>query len=70
MIEDIKKYPVYYNNKEYEIRIEEEKLYMSYGYIYDYDKYINIYEVITYKGYLLGIYSLAKIKKNIKKYIV
>ena len=65
MIEDIKKYPVYYNNKEYEIKIEEEKLFMNDGYIYDI--YINIYEVITYEGYLLGIYPLAKTKKKYKK---
>lgn len=48
MSETIKKYPIYYKNKEYEIRIEEERIYDC-----TYDEYINIYEVNTYTSYLL-----------------
>lgn len=57
MSETIKKYPIYYKNKEYEIRIEEENIYDC-----TYYEYINIYEVNTYTFYLLGYPIADKIK--------
>lgn len=64
MSETIKKYPIYYKNKEYEIRIEEERFDEWF-----YNTCINIYEVNTYTSYLLGcpIRDKRKYKKVYSK---
>lgn len=57
MSETIKKYPIYYKNKEYEIMIEEERFDEWF-----YNTCINIYEVSTYTFCLLGYPIVDKIK--------
>ena len=49
---DIKKYSVFYNNEEYEIRIEE--LYDGVNYYYTDTEYVIIYKVIKHKNWLGG----------------
>ena len=51
MSEVIKKYPIYYNNEEYEIRIEKEEIFAPMGLFYD--MHVNIYEVNVCTFYLL-----------------
>lgn len=46
MSENIKKYPVFYQDKEYEIRIEK-----PYIKVYNYDEYICIYKVTKYRNW-------------------
>ena len=65
MSEVIKKYPIYYNNEEYEIRIEEEKIFTPIGWCYN--MHVNIYEVNVYTLYLLE-YPIKDDKKYDKVY--
>lgn len=60
--ENIKKYPIYYKDKEYEIRIESEKEYDAFynNHIQD---YINIYEIIKQKHHWF-----SKVSTYDKKY--
>lgn len=44
--DEIKKYPVFYQGEEYEIRVKLGKIYRPEGYYYG--EYINIYKVIKY----------------------
>lgn len=65
MSENIKKYPIFYQDEEYEIRIEKEKEFNPYGWVNS--MYVNIYEVSTYKYYLLGQFPIGKDKKEYTK---
>lgn len=65
MSENIKKYPIFYQGEEYEIRIEKEKEFNPYGWVNF--MYVNIYEVSTYKYYLLGQFPIGKDKKEYTK---
>lgn len=51
MNENIKKYPIFYQGEEYEIRIEEEKISVDYAYILN--RYVKIYKISTRTYYLL-----------------